>query len=328
MGTRPSARRSATAPAASGSHSVGELRPADLPHPAADRRRRSPLRGRAVRHDPPSPDRRRRAADLPRARRPGHLRRRAGAALDRLRPRLRRVGPALRQLHRFRRRLAHGRVPALRRPRRRRSGLGPGAAADRGLRLQPQRRPADVRARPRALPRDGRRRRLRRSRADRPGSGQPARQAAADRPLRAAAATRSRRSGCATRGATRSTARPGSCGSATWGRTRSRRSTRSRSGELDRDPPPNFGWSAFEGTQRFNSDQEAPGAIAPVLEYGRDGGQLLGHRRLRGPRSGARRRSSAATSTATSASASCAASPQMPRAAAGATASSGSRSSS
>ena len=45
------------------------------------------------------------------------------------------------------------------------------------------------------------------------------------------------------------------------------------SGELERDPPPNFGWSAFEGTQRFNSDQEAPGAIAPVLEYGRDGGQ-------------------------------------------------------
>ena len=40
-----------------------------------------------------------------------------------------------------------------------------------------------------------------------------------------------------------------------------------------RDPPPNFGWSAFEGTQRFNSDQQAPGAIPPVLEYGRDGGR-------------------------------------------------------
>ena len=29
----------------------------------------------------------------------------------------------------------------------------------------------------------------------------------------------------------------------------------------------NFGWSAFEGGERFNTDQEAPGAIAPVLEY-------------------------------------------------------------
>ena len=34
----------------------------------------------------------------------------------------------------------------------------------------------------------------------------------------------------------------------------------------------NFGWSAFEGTDRFNSDQKAPGAIAPTLEYGRDRG--------------------------------------------------------
>jgi glucose/arabinose dehydrogenase len=34
----------------------------------------------------------------------------------------------------------------------------------------------------------------------------------------------------------------------------------------------NFGWSAFEGTDRFNEDQEAPGAIPPVLTYGRDRG--------------------------------------------------------
>jgi glucose/arabinose dehydrogenase len=34
----------------------------------------------------------------------------------------------------------------------------------------------------------------------------------------------------------------------------------------------NFGWSAFEGTKRFNDDQEAPGAIEPTLEYGRDSG--------------------------------------------------------
>jgi glucose/arabinose dehydrogenase len=34
----------------------------------------------------------------------------------------------------------------------------------------------------------------------------------------------------------------------------------------------NFGWSAFEGTEPFNEDQRAPGAIEPVLTYGRDGG--------------------------------------------------------
>ncbi len=34
----------------------------------------------------------------------------------------------------------------------------------------------------------------------------------------------------------------------------------------------NFGWSAFEGTERFNSDQQAPGAIGPVFVYGRDEG--------------------------------------------------------
>lgn len=34
----------------------------------------------------------------------------------------------------------------------------------------------------------------------------------------------------------------------------------------------NFGWSAFEGTDRFNEDQEAPGAVSPILTYGRDDG--------------------------------------------------------
>jgi glucose/arabinose dehydrogenase len=34
----------------------------------------------------------------------------------------------------------------------------------------------------------------------------------------------------------------------------------------------NFGWSAYEGTERFNSDQSAPGAIPPILTYGRDRG--------------------------------------------------------
>jgi glucose/arabinose dehydrogenase len=34
----------------------------------------------------------------------------------------------------------------------------------------------------------------------------------------------------------------------------------------------NFGWSAFEGNDRFNLDQQAPNAVAPVLTYGRDDG--------------------------------------------------------
>jgi len=34
----------------------------------------------------------------------------------------------------------------------------------------------------------------------------------------------------------------------------------------------NFGWSAFEGTERYNDDQEAAGHIEPVLQYGRDDG--------------------------------------------------------
>jgi glucose/arabinose dehydrogenase len=33
----------------------------------------------------------------------------------------------------------------------------------------------------------------------------------------------------------------------------------------------NFGWSAFEGNERFNEDQEAPGARPPVLEYPLEG---------------------------------------------------------
>jgi glucose/arabinose dehydrogenase len=34
----------------------------------------------------------------------------------------------------------------------------------------------------------------------------------------------------------------------------------------------NFGWSAFEGNDRFNDDQQAPGAIPPVFEYSHDSG--------------------------------------------------------
>ena len=47
--------------------------------------------------------------------------------------------------------------------------------------------------------------------------------------------------------------------------------------EIDYVPPDrtcgnNFGWSALEGTERFNEDQSAPGAVAPIFTYGRDRG--------------------------------------------------------
>jgi hypothetical protein len=34
----------------------------------------------------------------------------------------------------------------------------------------------------------------------------------------------------------------------------------------------NFGWSAFEGTERFDPDASAPDAVPPILTYGRDRG--------------------------------------------------------
>jgi len=37
-------------------------------------------------------------------------------------------------------------------------------------------------------------------------------------------------------------------------------------------PGANFGWSALEGTDSYNDDQSAPGAIAPVLTYSHDEG--------------------------------------------------------
>ena len=117
-----------------------------------------------------------------------------------------------------------------------------------------------------------RRRRRRRPGAHRAGSDAPAWQAPADRPRRrpgrvpSVAATR----GCATRGASRSTAAAAISGSATSARTRSRRSTPCAA--ISSAARLNFGWSAFEGDQRFNEDQQAPDAIPPVYEYGRDRG--------------------------------------------------------
>jgi len=48
----------------------------------------------------------------------------------------------------------------------------------------------------------------------------------------------------------------------------------------------NFGWSAFEGTNRFNEDQRAPGAIDPALTYptGSSGCSITGGHVVRDPR--------------------------------------------
>ena len=55
--------------------------------------------------------------------------------------------------------------------------------------------------------------------------------------------------------------------------------------ELDREL--NFGWSAFEGSEPFNEDEQAPGALEPTLEYDTDlgcsvtGGYVVRDRELR-----------------------------------------------
>ncbi|MDQ3572204.1 MAG: PQQ-dependent sugar dehydrogenase [Actinomycetota bacterium] len=47
----------------------------------------------------------------------------------------------------------------------------------------------------------------------------------------------------------------------------------------------NLGWSAFEGTEPFNEDEEAPGALDPILTYGRDlGCSITGGYVVRDPR--------------------------------------------
>ena len=51
-------------------------------------------------------------------------------------------------------------------------------------------------------------------------------------------------------------------------RTPSRRWTRRRPrGGRDAGKGLNFGWSAFEGTARYNKDQPATGTVGPVYEY-------------------------------------------------------------
>ena len=304
------------------------VRPARLRHPAAVGRRRTSTWSSSAARIQRGAARRRRAELFLDIGRPGHLRRRAGAALGRLRSRLRGLRAALRQLHRHRRRLAHGRVPAL---------GGRPAAADPGSARELLRIDDFASNHNGGLLLFGPDGELYLGMGDgggagdpertRPGPRQPARQAAAHRPPSAPRrATRSRRSGCATRGATRSTARPATSGSATSARTRSRRSTRVGRGADGSTERSTSAGRRSRAPSAFNADQEAPGAIAAGARVRPRRRRLLGDRRLRRPRPRAAARSTAATCTATSATASCAASPPTRRAPAATTGRSGSRS--
>ena len=118
----------------------------------AARRHAPRLRRRAGRTDPRDHRRQASLAALPGHPRQGHQRRRAGAAVDGVRPRLRQDPSLLRQLHRPQRYAERRRVPPLEvqpRPRRRRQRAARPALRRRGG--QPQRWPRHVRPRPDAL---------------------------------------------------------------------------------------------------------------------------------------------------------------------------------
>ena len=166
-------------------------------------------------------------------------------------------------------RLAHGRVPALRRP----------AAADPGSARELLRIEDFASNHNGGLLMFGPDRELYLGMGDGGGSGDPERTAQdPDSPLgKLLRIDRSERRRLRGRGARAAQPvallvrprRPGSSGSATLARTRSRRSTRSpgraRSTAIRR---PTSAGRRSRGPSAFNSDQQAPGAIPPVLEYG------------------------------------------------------------
>ena len=255
--------------------------------------------------------RKRTAGGLPRPLAQGHHRRLgAGPAVGCVRPRLPALGPLLRRLHEPRRRHQGGRVPALEARRDRadprsarvvlrvdqpysnhNGGLvmfGPDGdlyigLGDGGSGGDPERNGQDLGTLLGKILRID----------PRPADGDPYRHPG-EQPVR-------RQRGRPTRDPRLRPAQPlailvrprerAISGSATSARTSRRRSTSSRASSAGA----NFGWSAFEGTARFNEDQEAPNALAPVLTYGREGGcSVTGGYVVRDPRS---RASTAATCT-------------------------------
>ena len=92
-----------------------------------------------------------------------------------------------------------------------------------------------------------------------------------DNPFVGAGRTRAPRSGCgacATRGASRSTARRTTCGSATSARTRTKRSTTRTPGQKGI----NWGWTLREGLHPYNGGTKPPGARDPILERSHNAG--------------------------------------------------------
>ena len=158
------------------------------------------------------------------------------------------------------------------------------ASAHGRLRLQPQRRPAPLRPGPAALHRHGRRRDRRRSEAKRPERRLAARQDPPNRPT----AERGRPYTVPSPGPLGAGALPEICdyGLRNPWRFSFDRSTGSlligdvgqnTQEEVDYVPAErvcgnNFGWSAFEGTNRLNQDQTAPNAVFPILTYPHDDG--------------------------------------------------------
>ena len=226
-----------------------------------------------------------RAADVPRPRRPGHLRGRAGSALGRLRPGLRALRPALRQLHRPRRQLAHGRVPALgRRTPRSPTPTAPASCSliedfavnhNGGLLL---------------FGPDGE---LYLGMGDGGGAGDPERTAQdpssplgkllridtdqADRYEVAALGLRNPWRFSFDR-------ETGDLWIGDVGQDALEEIDAATTGELD-GKPLNFGWSAFEGTEPLQLRPEAPGRDPARVRVPARRRRLLGHRRLRRPRS-------------------------------------------
>ena len=112
--------------------------------------------------------------------------------------------------------------------------------------------------------RPGRRRRpaVLRYRADNPFVGRPA-------PTR-----RSGRTDCATRGDSRSTSATGDLWIADVGQGDFEEVNHSTAtNRLDAGKGVNFGWSAVEGYERFNQDQSADGAVAPLFVYDHSDGR-------------------------------------------------------
>ena len=155
------------------------------------------------------------------------------------------------------------------------------AAVRRPAVLEPQRRRRRVRPGRPAVHRDGRRRQRGRPGQPRAEPGRAAGQDAADG-HRPAAGRRSTRWACATPGGSRSTGRPATCGSATSGRGRGRRSTTCRRA---RRRATNFGWNLYEGDHEYNATSPAgPQFTNPVAEYSHElGCSVTGGFVYRGP---------------------------------------------